>query len=153
MSSIIHTIPAGTYDRIVSDLESAGVYDDYPYFTPNYKGKRLLVLHQTHFNLVSDEGETNPTDAQEVETEYVLNPSPACVVSILRRLDLAFSATGNDWAADIDGSQNDGDSWSEGGYEYEPRVETSAHLYGFTDTEIDVISSYVDNWMSKSLCL
>ena len=53
-------------------------------------------------------------------------------VRILTGRGLTFAATGNDWAADPDGSYIEN-------YATAGRVETSGHLFGFSDADFDVI--------------
>jgi hypothetical protein len=53
-------------------------------------------------------------------------------VRILTREGVTFAATGNDWAANPDGSYISNYATAE-------RVETTGHLFGFSDADFDVI--------------
>lgn len=57
-------------------------------------------------------------------------------VRILQREGLTFAATGNDWAANPDGSYIED-------YATAGRVETTGHLFGFSDADFDVIIGQV----------
>jgi hypothetical protein len=53
-------------------------------------------------------------------------------VRILTREGVTFAATGNDWAANPDGSTITNYATAE-------RTETTGHLFGFSDADFDVI--------------
>lgn len=152
--SIVSVLRSGSYDRVVSDIESEGLYDEYPIYRSEYNGKRLLKVWRTEFLLGNDEAETWRVNDGDTEWEYILNPSPACVVSVLRDLDLSFSAYGDGLiASQVDGSENNGDTYSEDGVEFEPRSEVFAELIGFTPAQCDAIAEWTDEWNKPSKCL
>lgn len=70
------------------------------------------------------------------ETEYD-DLTAREAADLIRRRGLTFEATGNDWAADPDGSYISDYATGE-------RTETSAHLSGFPDRVLNAIMTAVD---------
>lgn len=156
--SIISMIGAGEYDDIVSDIESTGRYEEFPIFAPGeYTGKRMVRVWKTEFLIANDGSESWPEynmEGCDSTDEFMLLPTPAAVVYVLRNLDLSFSECGcGNRAASLDGSENNGDSFTIDGIEYEPRREFGAELFGFTNLQANVIAEYVDDWQKESKAL
>lgn len=78
-----------------------------------------------------------PYDDEHTTTTVHDDLSARDAVRIIQRHGLTFEATGNDWAANPDGSYISDYATGE-------RTETSAHLSGFPDRVVDAIMAVVD---------
>ena len=94
-----------------------------------------VTIHETHFleDVALEIGDI-PTD--DVRTTVHDGVSAVEAARILCEHGVTFAATGNDWAADPDGSYISNYATAE-------RVETSGHLSGFPDRVLAAIMDRV----------
>lgn len=93
---------------------------------------RILAQHFYEDSVLDGDMTYHDTKDQTLPCESV-----ETAVRVIRMHGLTFEATGSDWAADPDGSYI-------ANYATAERVETSAHVSGATDAEMNAIMAGVD---------
>lgn len=93
------------------------------------RGREVLVIERLFFEDSVHDGDA---DYHETRMDVFECDDTGDAVRVIEREGLTFGSTGTDWAANPDGS-------TIVDYATGERVETTAHLYGFTATETAAI--------------
>lgn len=96
----------------------------------------VRIIRVTYLEDDVFEGSIPPEAYENAWTDVYEVDDVAEAVDVIQRHGLTFAATGNDWAANPDGSYVSN-------YATVERVEESAHLDGFTDEQVAEIMDRV----------
>jgi hypothetical protein len=134
--SVIQRVSAGEYEvpRTLRD----GKWSDYAGTVT-----RTLTVTATRGFIPDEDGACEMVDT-DIETDVILNPTPAAVVSALRNLGLTFGAYGDGVSA----SHPDGSTIVD--YGTGEREELFARIEGFTPMQTEIIGRYVDDYRRES---
>jgi hypothetical protein len=130
--SVIQFVRAGEYE--VPRSFRAGVWVDYA----GTVTRRLTVTSILGY-VIDDGAGGSEWSETDTETDELLNPTPAAVVSALRDLGVSFDATGTD----EDASLPDGSRCVD--YRTGEREEIHARVSGFTPMQMQAIREWTDD--------